>query len=139
MEAEDYTQRVFERLLRYAGVREPTALMRVVARGLLNDAYRQAAARPRDLSWEELIGETGDGLDHLPQFQTYDEYAFAEDFDSAVRALDDEPRDAFILGELRGLTSREAGAVLGVSRTTAANRRLDATGAIKEAMLHPEA
>lgn len=60
------------------------------------------------------------------------ESAFAEDFDQAIRTLDPDLRDAFIVGELRGLPSREAGAVLGVSHATAATRRELATTSIKE-------
>ena len=141
-EAEDFAQRVFEKLLTYGpAVREPVGLLRVTAKNLLANAYREAAAKSRDLSWEQLIGPDGSGLDHLQQFQVhdFDDASFATDFDSAVRGLAEAPRDAFILSELRGLTSREAGARLGVSHTTAASRRESATAQIKEAMLHPEA
>jgi DNA-directed RNA polymerase specialized sigma24 family protein len=52
-----------------------------------------------------------------------------------VRGLDEAPRDAFILGELRGLTSREAADVLSVSRTTANSRRAAATAEIRKELM----
>lgn len=131
-------QQVFEKLLRYdRPVTEPLGLLRVSAKRLLANAYRDASTHPRDLSWEQLIGPDGSGLDHLPQFQVHDfeDAAFTTDFDEAVRGLEDEPRDAFILGELRGLTSREAGVFLGVSHETANSRRAAATDAIRKELV----
>lgn len=42
---------------------------------------------------------------------------FSTAFNEAIRALDPEPRDAFITTEIRGLTVREAAAALGRSRS----------------------
>jgi DNA-directed RNA polymerase specialized sigma24 family protein len=86
------------------------------------------------VSFEVLVGNDGTGLDHLPQFQThdFDDSEFADGHDAAVRALESETRDAYILGELRGLPSREAAPLLGISHTTAATRRELATTFIRE-------
>lgn len=106
-------------------------MLRAVAAGLLKNSYRDER---KDVSWESAVGIDGTGLDHLPQFQTYDfeDASFAADFDRALRDLDPSPQAAFIAGELRGLTSREAAAVLGVSHTTANARRELATSDIRK-------
>lgn len=132
-DAEDFVQRVFERLLATKCPPNSEGLLRLVAAGLLKNAYRDSARRGPDLSWEALAGPAGDGLDHLTQFQTgYDDSAFTEAFDASLRELDDDPRAAFILGELRGLPAREAGPLLGVSHATAAARRELATTTIRK-------
>jgi RNA polymerase sigma factor (sigma-70 family) len=51
-----------------------------------------------------------------------DDHEFQQAFDLALRDLDADIRDAFILTELRGLTVRDAAGVLGVSHTTVARR-----------------
>lgn len=86
------------------------------------------------MSWEAAIGPDKTGLDHLPQFQsmTPEDSFFGDAFDRAVRDLDDDPRDAFILGELRGLTTREAGAILDTSHETARARRDAAAADIRK-------
>lgn len=132
-DAEDTIQILFEQLLRREGVRTPEALLRTIASRLLDQAYRDKAETPTTLSWDQLIGD-GQGLDHLPQFQTwdFDDAEFAGGHDVAVRDLEDELRDAYILGELRGLPSREAGPLLGVSHATANTRRELATTTLRE-------
>lgn len=52
--------------------------------------------------------------------------------DRAVRDLDPATRDAYIVTELRGLSSREAEPVLGVSHVTANARRAAATAEIRK-------
>lgn len=130
-QAEDFVQRTFERLLAKSEIKNPEALAYEVATGLVKNSYRDEPAET--ISYEWLIGD-GTGLDHFPQFQTYDfeDSTFAADFDRAVRVLDPPTRDAFIVGELRGLPSREAGAILGVSHETARTRRELATATIRE-------
>lgn len=109
-----------------------------IASGLLVDEYRRRDKEPEVASWEAVIGPDQTGLDHLPQFQTYDfeDSDFAAEFDRAVRVLEPDPRDAFILGELRGLPSRESAGVLGVSHVTANERRAHATAAIRKELTH---
>lgn len=106
------------------------------ALNLLANHYSKASTK-NEVSWEALIGERGEGLDHLGQFQTYDydDSTFADGLDQAVRELEPEPQQAFILGELRGLTSREAGPLLGVSHATAASRRASATERIRKELV----
>lgn len=112
-------------------------LLRQIAGGLLQDAYR-ANGRRSEVSLEGLIGRDGTGLDDWPQFQTYDfeDSDFAAEFDRAVRVLDPIPRDAFILAELRGLTSREIAPLIGVSHTTAAAHRELATTSIRKELAY---
>jgi DNA-directed RNA polymerase specialized sigma24 family protein len=134
-EAEDAVQSLFEQLLKVRGeITSPLALIRTMAARLLADAYDAQRVAPEPLSYEKLIGLDGTGLDHLPQFQTasFDDLMFDGAHDTAVRDLADDLRDAYILGELRGLPSRESGQVLGVSHVTAATRRELATTVIRE-------
>lgn len=118
------------------GVQNIEALAYRIAIDLLTDEYRARERRKGTelLSWDALVGEDGSGLDHLPQFQTwdFDDASFAGGHDVAVRDLEDELRDAYILGELRGLPSREAGPLLGVSHATANTRRELATTTLRE-------
>lgn len=102
---------------------------------MLTDEYRRIGTN-ETVSWDALIGVDGTGLDHLPQFHAYDfeDSTFAADFDRAVRVLDPLPRAAFIVGELRGLTTREAGAILGTSHETARVRREIAADDLREEM-----
>lgn len=153
-DAEDFAQRVFERAL--AGSKGyDRALLFEIARGLLKNEYRDHEREQAHLNahlgrfdnqFEDrpfqgaadrarLLDPDGDwGTTQSPEY-TIDDALFTADFDSAVRGLDDDPRDAFILGELRGLTSRESEVVLGVSRTTVAARRREATAAIREELV----
>ena len=130
-EAEDCVQRVFVRLLTKPLRPGSERLVRAAAGQILKNAYRNSD--PAE-SWEQLIGPDGTGADTLPQFQapTAEDSAFGGALDRSVRALDPEPRDAFILGELRGLTAREAGPLLGVSHQTAHVRREAASAHIRK-------
>lgn len=159
-DAEDFAQRTFERVLRQHDVRTPEHLLRVVASGLLKNEYRDRANDPTRPDFEErqwsgvrdrrialtnaLRGTEDWGVSatapsnspNIDQIAspTYDfeDADFTEAHDTAVRGLGVELRDAYILSELRGLTSRESGPLLGVSHVTAATRRELATSAIRE-------
>lgn len=60
--------------------------------------------------------------------------SFPDDFDLAVRELPEPERDAFILTELRGLTSREAAEVLDVDQSTVVRRNGRARELITEGL-----
>lgn len=70
---------------------------------------------------EESLAHGGQGLPF-----------FSSAFDSAVRELPDDERDAFILTDLRGLTTREAADVLDVSHMTVQRRADSARSQIGE-------
>jgi RNA polymerase sigma factor (sigma-70 family) len=133
-EAEDFVQRSFERLLTKSEIQNTRALIFEISKGLLKNEYRDRQTQPDTLSWEQLVGEDGTGLDGLAQFQTMspEDAFFGDAFDQAVRDLDPDPRDAFILGELRGLPAREAAPILGTSFSTAARHRAAATTYIRK-------
>jgi RNA polymerase sigma factor (sigma-70 family) len=57
---------------------------------------------------------------------------FAEDFDTAVRGLEESERDAYILTELRGLSSREVGGLLDTSHMTAYRRAESARNTVRK-------
>lgn len=160
-DAEDFAQRVFERAL--AGNKTlDRALLFKIAHGLLKNEYRDNARRSPDedeRTWPgvrertailEMTLRNGDDeqfanaiiksqeSDNLEAgfVPSAEDQFFATDFDQAVRALDPGPRDAFILGELRGLTNREAGAILDTSHVTARVRRDAATTTIRKELTH---
>lgn len=128
-DAEDYVQQTFELVL----MREAESienLARLIAKGLLTDEYRRRA--PSTVSWEDL--RDSGYLDELEQFHelTIEEAMFDRAFDLAVRELSEDERDAFILGELRGVPSREASLLLGSSQRTIVRRREAATDSIRK-------
>jgi RNA polymerase sigma factor (sigma-70 family) len=134
-DAEDFAQDTIARALERGSTER--ALLFTIANGLLVDEYRRRERQPEEVSWESLVGPEHEGLDHIPQFQTYDfeDADFTAVHDRAVRALEPLSRDAYIVGELRGLTSREAADVLSVSRTTANSRRAAATAEIRKELV----
>lgn len=66
--------------------------------------------------------------------ETPEDVEFRADFDRAVRALPADERDAFILGELRGLTAEEAGGVLGISNAAVSRRQKSARARVARHM-----
>jgi len=150
-DAEDFVSKTFVRLIRRRDVTTPDNLLRVVAKALLFNEYRDNAlhapdpdarvwpgVRDRHLAFEMAIrGTEGDyAAGELSRLESsmpsYEDQLFATAHDEALRGLEVELRDAYILSELRGLTSRESGPLMGVSRTTAAARRDQATTIIRE-------
>lgn len=128
--AEDIVARAFVRLaerLEQEPGKNVGDLLGLVVNGLEIDYYRRQAARR---AVEVPVG-LRDDLDavaagqHLLPPLTVDAYEFQQDFDRAVRDLDDEERDAFILTELRGLSERAAADVLDISQPTV-HRRAEA-------------
>jgi len=129
-DAEDLVSRAFERLSeRFSSgrtIENGEALLNVTLSALLKNHYRDKARLrqkeiPVGLTYElDAIAE-GEGIAHLDEVD-YDDYEFRQEFDSAIRDLHDEERDAFILTELRGLSQIEAGEVLGVSHQTIMRR-----------------
>jgi RNA polymerase sigma factor (sigma-70 family) len=158
--AEDFVQSTFERLLSKGNADTPRTLMFLIADGLLKNEYRDRERDPLARSFDDerewrgvrdrtlamqlaLRGHEDHehaapdanhpGVEHLaaPSYD-WEDSIFAGDFDRAVRVLEDEPRDAFILGELRGLTVRETGAILDISFATAARHERAATDTIRK-------
>lgn len=93
----------------------------LIVNGLAIDEYRR---RQREVPFGFLDGVEPPDADHLPRVQLLTSRAdtFRVDFDRAVRALPADERDALILTDLRGLTTREAGTVLDTSHTTVRTR-----------------
>jgi RNA polymerase sigma factor (sigma-70 family) len=110
-------------------------LFRVIAHGLWVDYVRDNFVGEVD---ELLLRESPIGLsDELDKFaqqrtRTYEDATFAQDFDAALRGLEEPERDVFILTDLRGLSQRAAGAVLGVSQPTVQARADAARALIRE-------
>lgn len=120
-DAEDIVMQAFVRLgerLEREPVKDAPALLGTIITGLLKNHYRDSDARA---TRETPVGEFHDEL-HPVHDLTLDDLEFSEDLDAALRGLDEDIRDAFILTELRGLTLREAGDVLGVDNTTVMRR-----------------
>lgn len=125
--AEELTQEAFIRLgKKLPGRYEPAELLTLIVSGLVKNWYRDQSRRPE---FEDL-----DELDFFPdgRLSTWQDYAFGLRLDCAVRALDEGPRDAFILTTLRGLTQEEAGAVLDITQQAVAKRLQAATDSVRE-------
>jgi RNA polymerase sigma factor (sigma-70 family) len=117
----------------------PLALLRAITHNKAVSAVRARVARSRI---ETPIG----GLCELAALSdrrqdeafaegrelTYADVVFTEGLDSAVRGLEEPERDAFILTELRGLTTREAADVLDTSPMTVSRRSIAARTTIRE-------
>lgn len=119
--AESFTQlaAAFER----GGVVNGEALLRRIAQTqLAAEIRRRQREVPRgDLSSFEDY-EPEDLVPAQQQHLTAEMDEFRGEFDRAVRSLDGT-RDAFILTELRGLSTHEAAPILGVSQPTVAAQR----------------
>jgi RNA polymerase sigma factor (sigma-70 family) len=121
--AQDAAALVFAKLASAVeqGNTDPVRLLPLIVNEVAWKGARDAARRR-----EEPAGLAADIAELLElgiaRPLTYAEHRFTADFDTAIRALEDETRDAFILTELRGLTTREAGDVLDTSHTTVRRR-----------------
>jgi RNA polymerase sigma factor (sigma-70 family) len=121
--AQDAAALVFAKLASAVeqGNTDPARLLPLIVNEVAWKGARDAARRR-----EEPAGLAADIAELLElgiaRPLTYAEHRFTADFDTAIRALEDETRDAFILTELRGLTTREAGDVLDTSHTTVRRR-----------------
>lgn len=128
--AEDLTAQAFVQVVaalqkRDAVTKPAGYLMRTAQRLLVDEVRRRKREQPSGLLTEmepALEGANTRPARPLPQHLA----SFPDAFDNALRALPEPERDAFILTELRGLTTREAGEVLGVSRTTVSRRHSSA-------------
>jgi len=69
---------------------------------------------------------------------TPDDIEFQEAFDLALRSLDEPERNAFILTELRGLTVRDTGSLLGISPSTVSRHARAAQALIREELTNEE-
>lgn len=92
-------------------------LVTVIAYGLAVDEYRRGES-PAGLGMDDQLGALLDAR----AVSDFEAAEFDVLFDSGVRALEDEQRDAFILTDLRGLTVREAAGVLRTSYPTVHRR-----------------
>lgn len=107
---------------------------KLIVHGLTVDAYRRLK---RELPVEPrtaLPGLEEAGADVLMHGRpaTLEDVEFRVAFDQVLRALPEMERDAFILTELRGLTERDAAAVLGVHQSTVHRRAEAARNFIRE-------
>lgn len=157
-DAEDFTSEAFLRIVSKDGIETPERMIWVVAKHLLIDEYRDKARTSEDFEarvWPGVKERTAvlamslrngddemfasaiiraEDENHLVSgfVPSVEDQFFATQHDEVVRALEIELRDAYILGELRGLPSREAAPLLGVSHMTANSRRELATTSIRE-------
>ncbi|MER6911352.1 sigma-70 family RNA polymerase sigma factor [Streptomyces sp. NPDC000594] len=126
--AEDLAQEVFLRALagigRFAGRSCARSWLLAIARRVVVDRYRRAAARPR-------IADTADWLDAADRAQPRHLPGFEESvaFDDALATLEAGRRRAFVLTCLLGLSYAEAARLLdcpvGTIRSRVARARRD--------------
>jgi RNA polymerase sigma factor (sigma-70 family) len=130
--AEDVAAEAMGRLVLGGKTRQQFTL---IVHGLSVDALRKLGREtPWDISDGRWHEEHAEDLLHLSQPLTFEQVEFRADFDRAVRALDEDDRQAFLLTEVRGLSTREAAPLLNVSDRTVARRAENARAQIKEAI-----
>jgi len=115
---------------------KPARLLPLITYGLAVDEYRR---RGYEIPSGLITDEDGDFTSRaaefaLPAAATYETVEFQDEFDAAVRGLEESERDAYILTELRGLSQREAADVLGTSQPTVHRRAEAARHFIKGAI-----
>ncbi len=148
--AEDLAMESFAQLIQAGDeVDEPEALLRTIAKRRLVDTIRKREAAPEFLSWEAL-GEDEEALvaaglvynltdddrdESVVLVGEKERAAFRAKFDEAVRRLDPIDRDAFILTELRGLDTTEAGELLDLDQTRVSRRASAARAQIRKELL----
>ena len=103
----------------------------------LTDWQRNRSTRPDILTNHDGVLDFHHELDRSPRsiaFTTLDHSLFRADFDRAFRALPRPLAEAFTLTELRGLTARDAAAVLSLSQPTVTRRAVLARALLKGAL-----
>ncbi len=117
---EDLASEAFARLAaREVASRE---LLWKVGVNALTDWQRNQGTRPDKLSPIDPAQATTDRPGDALSFATPEAAMFRADFDRAFRALPRPLAEAFTITELRGLTTREASDVLGLSQPTVTRR-----------------
>jgi RNA polymerase sigma factor (sigma-70 family) len=121
-------------IIRSRDVENPRALLYKIAEHQALKGYdaskrRNAVEVPAGLSHD--LAEIEEEL-AAQRAHTADREEFIESFDGALRALPGDELDAFLLTELRGLTSREAAGVLGTSHMTTHRRAESARLHVRE-------
>lgn len=92
---------------------------------------------------DDLYVTTGrEGGTHAPDIAamslpplTQDRHHFDVEFDAAVRSLTPKQREAFVLTELRGLSTVEAASTLSITDSAVRHRRLSARKSIANALI----
>lgn len=141
-DAEDYVSDTFVALMENEGVTKPENLLRTIAKRLLVDEYRRNGIRKEDLDtrhWPGVKERSTLSLREQSDFSLADEpfisiedQLFATDLYDTLRDLADDDRNAWILCELRGLTVREAAALLDASKSSVHSRWETVTADLRE-------
>lgn len=125
-EAEDRAQDIF---LRMVDADRPVAELLPLAENTERvDVFRKRARQPETVDLDAIRNTELARTAPL----SIERGTFARDFDAALRELPATERDAFILTELRGLTTREAASYLGVSNYTVSVRAESARAYLAE-------
>lgn len=156
-QAEDLVSRAFVRLaekMENEPVKDAPALLGTIVSGLVTDHYRAKKRQPVLVDFagieQEANRELAEDADPQDPFHTFaarvqdaltvpmpddEDVRFRGDFNEALRALDTEERDAFILTELRGLPVRDAAEVLATSKDTVHRRAEAARTKLREELI----
>lgn len=131
--AEDVVQEVFVRVWEHRERWEPggsvSAYLYRVARNLVLQRIRHRDVRERtEPEVRRRAGRVSTPVEHAIQGE------LREAFERALEELPERRREAFILVRLQGLTLREAGEVLGITRRTVANHVYLASSDLEEAL-----
>ena len=122
---EDVLQDALIELVR-GDFKSPAVLLRMILDRRAADAGRKQARQPVPAGDINDLSVLGQGT------TTIKDAIFAADFDRAIRTLDPELLDAFILYELRGLSQYEAAQVLGISGRAVVSRAEAARTALRK-------
>jgi RNA polymerase sigma factor (sigma-70 family) len=122
-DAEEVAAEAFTRLAARDGVpRNPSGVLWITARGIAIDLLRRRdteAEATRDLA---VLTGTDVGRGRFDGVADLREAEARADLTAALKVLDPDDREAWGLTELRGLTVREAAAVIGVDFSTVSRR-----------------
>lgn len=117
-DAPDIAQDVFVRLLsrpRHFDYREPRAYLSSIARGIVIDQWRR---RQLEKAWLEAMAALPEGEQPPAEYQL-ELFATLNAIDRALDVLKPSVRQAFLWARFEGVSCREIGERLGVSRATA--------------------
>ena len=129
-DAEDIVARSFTKLWRHIenGYRDDLGarLNQIIDSGI-KDYWQALAARraveiPVGSNADLAYAEDKRTVLSVP-YATIEDVEFRTDFDRALRGLESDVRDAFILTDIRGLGIEEAASHLGIDHTTVSRRR----------------
>jgi len=113
---------LWRKIERGEDIENAAGLLRTTVVSRARDHHRNHRREVLAGGFEELAAVADYAATTPSPTDDYDDLQFRGAFDNAVRAMEEDTRDPFILTELRGLTVREAGTILDVDPATVSRR-----------------